>query len=209
MTTMATNRSRIFLTGAALALTAGVLADQGARLGADLPHTSLLGLALGAVVGLVPDRSITGRLAGFLTGFFAAWLGYALRAGFLPDIPLGRAVAAVTVVGVITAVAVASSGRLPLWSALVGAASLLGAYETTFAAAPTGFVADSLTAATTALLAAAVGLLVASALSLMPARSPKPRIQDDPEGESVSLDTLLLPAPRPAVDADLEQEVTR
>lgn len=199
---MTSQRMPIMVTGAALAITAGLLADQGSLLGADLPHAALLGASLGAVVGLVPDRSVGGRMAGFLTGFVAAWVGYGLRAGVLPDIPMGRAIASVIVVLAITAVATATGGRVPLWSGLVGAGALLGAYETTFATTPTSFVTDSMTAATTVLLSAAVGLLVASTLSIV---RPEP-VEDGPD---VPLDALLLPAPRASVDADVEQEARR
>ena len=159
---MTSGRLRTCVAGGALALVAGVLADQGSVLGADLPHTALLGAALGAVVGLVPDRTLAGRVGGFLMGFVAAWLGYALRAGYLPDIPMGRAIAAVAVVAVVTGVAVLTNGRLPLWSGLVGVGALLGAYETTFTQTPTTFLADSLTAVTTVLVAGAFGILAST-----------------------------------------------
>lgn len=194
---------RTLVAGGALALTAGLLAAKGSVLGADLPHTALLGAALGAVLGLVPDRSVPGRVGGFLTGFVAAWVGYALRAGVLPDIPMGRAIAAVVVVGVITAVAAATAGRLPLWSGLIGAGALLGAYETTFATTPTAFLSDSMTAATTVLVSAALGLLVATtAEGFMP---------QAPEQAHEARDAVSLPAPRTSVDADVtaRQEVQR
>src|SRR3954463_8496791 len=157
---MSSVRTRTLVAGSALAVTAFLLADQGAIFGADLPQVALLGAAAGAVLGLVPDRLPTARLGGFLSGFAAAWIGYALRAGVLPDIPMGRAIAAVVVVVVITAVAVASANRLPMWAGFVGVATLLGSYETTFAATPTSFVSDSMTAVTPSLLAASFGFLV-------------------------------------------------
>jgi hypothetical protein len=192
---MTTVRLRTCAVGGALALTAGLLADQGSVLGADLPHTALLGAALGAVVGLVPDRSVVGRTGAFLAGFGAAWLGYALRAGVFPDVPLGRALTAVIVVSVITAVAVVSAGQLPLWSGLVGAGALLGAYETTFVTTPTGFLADSLTATTTVLVAAALGLLVATTVDGLIVTAPAAQHE---KGE------LAVPAPRASVDADVD-----
>ena len=76
-----------------------------------------------------------------------------------------------------------------------------------FAATPTTFVGDSMTAATTVLLAAALGLLVSSALSALPA--PVPAGQPEPEPEDVPLDALLLPAPRAAADASADQELSR
>ena len=193
---MTSVRRRTLVSGGALALAAGLLADQGSVLGADLPHTALLGAALGAVVGLVPDRSVAGRTGAFLTGFVSAWVGYALRAGVFPDVPLGRALAAVIVVSVITAVAAASAGRLPLWSGLVGAGALLGAYETTFVTTPTGFLQDSMTAATTVLVSAALGLLVATTVEglMAPGSSAAPTARGE----------VAVPSPRASVDADVE-----
>src|SRR5689334_18720518 len=72
---MTSVRRRTLVAGGSLALAAGLLADQGSVLGADLPHTALLGAALGAVVGLVPDRTVAGRTGAFLTGFASAWVG--------------------------------------------------------------------------------------------------------------------------------------
>ena len=201
---MFSSRSTVLLTGGALALAAGILADQGTLLGADFPNTALLGLSAGAVVGLIPDRAVGARMTGFVAGFAAAWVGYALRAGFLPDIPMGRAIAASAVIGLVTAVATATSGRVPLWSGLIGAGALVGAYESTFAATPTAFVADSMTAATSVLLACALGLLLTSTLSGLSSSAP-PAV----EGKDVPLDELLLPTPRRSVDADVEQEIAR
>jgi hypothetical protein len=197
---MTSVRLRTCVAGGALALTAGVLADQGSAFGADLPHIALLGAALGAVIGLVPDRSLAGRIGGFLAGFVAAWLGYALRAGVLPDIPMGRAIAAVAVVAVITAVTVATNGRIPLWSGLVGVGGLLGAYESTFTASPASFLADSVTAVTTVLVAGAFGILVSTLAE---------DVSDVDEAVAHQHGEVSVPAPRSAVDADVSREVSR
>jgi hypothetical protein len=157
---MSTVRTRTLVTGSALAVIAAALADSGAVFGADLPKVALLGAAAGAVLGLVPDRSPAARLGAFLAGFAAAWLGYALRAGVLPDTSVGRAIAAVVVVSVVTAVATATANRLPMWAGFLGVAALAGSYETTFAATPTSFVSDSMTAVTTSVLAVAAGFLL-------------------------------------------------
>ncbi|MCU1591285.1 MAG: hypothetical protein JWP11_2541 [Frankiales bacterium] len=204
---MSTVRTRTLVTGVALAVAAFVLADQGAVFGADLPKVALLGAAAGAVLGLVPDRSPAARLGGFLTGFAAAWLGYALRAGVLPDIPMGRAIAAVVVVAIVTVVATATANRLPLWAGFVGVTTLLGSYETTFAATPTSFVSDSMTAVTTSLLAAALGFFVAVLASGTSAVGLEPG--DEPQ-EVVVLDKAV-PAPRPAADTNvsLAKKATR
>lgn len=202
---MTSVRTRTLVTGSALAITAAALADHGAVFGADLPKVALLGAAAGAVLGLVPDRSPAARLGAFLAGFAAAWFGYALRAGVLPDIPMGRAIAAVVVVSIVTAVATATANRLPMWAGFAGVVTLLGTYETTFAATPTSFVADSMTAVTTSLLAAAVGFLVAVLAS-----GPAPVVERSVETEVINVDTAV-PAPRSAADTNvaLTKKATR
>jgi hypothetical protein len=188
---MTSNRLQTGLAGLALAATAGSLV----LVGGDLAATALLGVALGGVVALVPDRSVLGRVSGFLVGLLAAWVGYALRAGVLPDIALGRAIAVVGVVGIVTVAAVASAGRLPLWSGLLGAAAMAGAYESVFATSPTSFVLDSTTAVTTTLVAVSFGLLLASLAPVSRTAIARPEV--------------YLPSPRSSVDARVEQEVSR
>ena len=199
---MSSVRLRTLVAGSALAITAAALADHGAIFGADLPKVALLGAAAGAVLGLVPDRSPAARLGGFLTGFGGAWIGYALRAGVLPDIPMGRAIAAVVVVSIVTAVATATANRLPMWAGFVGVVTLLGSYETTFAATPTSFVSDSMTAVTTSLLAAALGFLVAVLAS---------GVAESPQPTAAAPGDHALPAPRAAADGhvNVDSEVAR
>ena len=67
-------------------LVAGVLVLMlSSGLDLELESTALMGVAIGAVLALVPDRSAVMRIAGFLAGFAAAWIGYLVRAGYLPD----------------------------------------------------------------------------------------------------------------------------
>lgn len=154
-------RRRTLIAGSLLALGAALLADHGGHLGLEATRIALYGAALGAVLGLVRQGSPAGRAGAFAAGFAVCWLGYALRAGYLPDIPMGRAIAAFLVVAGVTAVAVATNERLPMWAGLLGAGLFAGAYETTFDITPTAFKTESVTAATTVLLAAAIGYLIA------------------------------------------------
>ena len=105
-------------------------------LGLDVESVALMGAGSGAVVALVPTRSPQDRLIGFLVGFAASWVGYLVRAGFLPDTTAGHAVAVAVVVAICTVVAALSRDRLPLWTLLLGAAVLAGSYETTYIEAP-------------------------------------------------------------------------
>jgi hypothetical protein len=104
-------------------------------------------------------------VAGFLAGFLLAWLGFALRAAVLPDSSAGRAVAAFVVVALVAVVAAVSRGRLPLWSGLLGAASIVGAYESVYTNAPSQFLTESPAAATTVLLAVGLGFLATNLLA--------------------------------------------
>jgi hypothetical protein len=152
---------RTLVTGGLLALFAALLAQFGGSLGLEEVRSALLGAAIGAALGLVPGNdSSYGRVVGFIVGFALAWIGYALRAGLLPDSGSGRALAAFLVIAVLTGICAATMGWMPLWTGLLGVAALAGAYEFAFGIDPTAFLSQSVTAATTVLLAAAVGYLV-------------------------------------------------
>ena len=151
--------------GLVLAVMAALVVGLGEFLGLDLQHVALLGAALGGVIGLVPDRAPWERIVGFAVGFVFAWIGFAVRAAVLPDSSGGRAVAAFLVLAASAWWSSAATlTRLPLWSMLVGAAAIVGAYEETYTNAPSQFVHESPTAATTVLLAAALGYLATAFL---------------------------------------------
>ncbi|WP_448630661.1 hypothetical protein [Cellulomonas soli] len=82
----------------------------------------------------------------------------------LPDSPGGRAVAVLVVVLVCLAIAVGTRGRLPLWSALLGAAAMAGSYEQPYVADPSGFLTTSPVSATAVLVTAAAGFVATSLL---------------------------------------------
>ena len=189
------------LGGALLAVAAALLVLLGESLGLEIEQVALLGAALGAALGLMPDRTPGLRLAGFAVGLGAAWIGYALRAAMLPDSTSGRAVAVLLVIGLCLAVAALSSGRIPLWACLLGVAGLVGAYEETYALTPSKFLDESLTAVTTVLLAAGIGFLASSILGpvVQTRREHEETNQDhEADAESASFDEMLN-----------EQETTR
>lgn len=152
--------SRTLITGGLLAIVTSILLLLGHD--TELEGIAVLSACLGAVLGLVPDRVTVGRYIGFLTGFAFAWMGFAIRAALLPDTAGGRAVAALVVLALATVVTVATLRRVPLWSQLLGIATLVGAYEHVYAAAPARFLTESPSTATTALLAAGLGMLAGS-----------------------------------------------
>lgn len=150
--------SRIFK-GAVLAFFGALTIGFGHLFGLDLDQVALLGVTLGAVIGLVPDRTLGERIVAFAFGFVLAWMGYAIRAAILPDTATARAIVVFVVICAAMLIAAASQSRLPLWGFLVGSAALVGAYEQTYAAAPSLFVSDSPVAASTVLLAVAMGVI--------------------------------------------------
>ncbi len=169
---------RTLLAGAILAIFGALTIAFGDLLGLDLDHVALLGVALGAVLGLVPDKTSLMRVPGFLAGMVIAWAVFGLRASTLPDTSSGRAVATFIAIVLCVGVTVVSMRRIPLWSTLLGAAAVVGAYESTYTNAPSQFMHESGTAFTTVLLAAAMGFLATAILG--------PEIERDRDGDQVA-----------------------
>lgn len=171
------------LTGLALLIAGVAVVLVSSGLDLELESTALMGLGIGATLALVPDRTPLLRVAGFAAGFVAAWLGYFMRAGLLPDTAGGRAVAIAVVIALCVAVAAATFNRVPLWATLLGAGALAGGYETIYTAAASEVVTTSVSAVTTVLLTVAVGFLAAGLAGPQPgpaARSRHTRPQDEP-----------------------------
>jgi hypothetical protein len=200
---------RTILTGITLAVGVALLVDHAAQLGTDMTNVALLGAALGAVAGLVPDGSPFTRIAGAFAGMVLAQVGYGVRAAVLPDIPAGRAIAAAGVVLALTAVAAATGNRVRLWALLLGAGAFVGAYETVYVASPTTFVADSFAMATAVSLGAAAGFAVASLLTAF--TTPKPVVAEESEAPSYALirdGEMPADFPQPRRERDLTRLTT-
>ncbi len=153
---------RNVVAGLCLVLATGLTVLIGEALELEVESVALLGVATGAIVGLVPDQTVSRRLAAYAAGFIAAYVGYLVRAAVTPDTSAGRAVAAALIVLLCVGVYAISVGRLPLWAALLGAASFAGAYEYSYTQAATLVLDTSLSSATALLLCVAVGFVVAA-----------------------------------------------
>lgn len=129
----------------------------------ELESVALLGIAVGAVVAIVPDRSPFMRLAALGGGGLLSLVGYLVRAGLLPDSVGGRAVYAALVILLVAALSAVSRGRLPLWATLLGAAAFAGAYELTYTAAPPEVASTSLSTLTALIMTVAIGFFAAAA----------------------------------------------
>lgn len=169
------------LVGLSLALAAVVVVLASGWFDLELESVALLGIATGAVISVVPDRSPIMRLAALGCGVVLTLVAYVVRAAALPDTNGGRAVFAGLAVLLVTAVAVGSRGRLPLWAGLLGAAAFAGAYEASYAAAPPEVASTSLSSLTALVLTVAVGFVVATALSEARPEAARPHDMDRPE----------------------------
>ncbi|HSV40995.1 MAG TPA: hypothetical protein VLI04_19700 [Nocardioidaceae bacterium] len=150
---------KLLLVGVLLAFAAAAAIGASAILDLELESVALLGAAMGAVIALVPDRTLLTRIVGFASGFVIAWFGYIVRAAWMPDTSAGRAVAAAIVVFACVAVVAATLERIPLWAPLLGAGAFAGAYEFTYNVAPPELMTTSVSTATTMLFNVGVGLL--------------------------------------------------
>jgi hypothetical protein len=189
------------LVGAVLAVVAFLVVIVSNWLDLELDSVAMVGIALGAVVALVPDRSPLMRLAGFAAGIVLAWVGFLLRAAVLPDTNTGRALGIGLVILLCTVVAAATAARVPLWSTLVGAAALSGAYEYTFSAAMPEVTTTSVTAVTALVMTSAVGFLVVALLAPgTPAEDgdrpePRPKAPRADANDTTQLDDMMEKTP--------------
>ena len=182
---------KTIIAGLVLALATALVMWLSAAFDLELDSVVLLGVAVGAAVALVPDRTPLARFGGFAAGFLAAWVGFLLRAAVLPDTAGGRALAVGLVLLLCVAVFAASVGRLPLWSALLGAATMSGGYEYTYAAAPPEVATTSVSAATSLLFCIAVGYLVAATVAPQAGALPSRSRTRDEDLETTSFDDLM------------------
>jgi hypothetical protein len=185
---------KTLLAGLVLTVAAVLVVLLSATFDLELESVALLGVAMGAVLALVPDRTPAVRLAGFFGGFVAAWVGYLVRAALLPDTAGGRSVAVALVVVVCVAITAATMNRLPLWTTLLGTAALTGAYELTYAAAPPEVATTSMSTATTLLFTLAIGFLAAALVApaageVRPVRRTRPPASADSDHK---LDDLMM-----------------
>ena len=155
-----------FVRGLILAVLVGALAAISGR---PLALESLWPLFIAAAVALVPGTSLAGRLGSFTIGVAAGWVAFFLRAGVLPDVPMGRALFLAVPVLIIAVAVGVSRDRLPLWAGLAGFGMFGAAYHPVFSASPSDFLAQSIATLTAVLLAAGIGGVAGMLLRPSPA----------------------------------------
>lgn len=180
------------LAGPVLTVAAIAMMLAGEALDLEVEAVTLLGIALGAAVALVPDATPGRRIAAFGAGFAVALGGYVARAAVLPDSASGRAVAVGVVILLAAGVTAMSLGKLPLWSVLLGAGALTGAYEYPYSAAPPLLLETSVSTSTAMLLSVAVGFV--AMLLVMPktgSHRSDSTVRDDNRDGRGALDNMM------------------
>ena len=157
--------SRHLRAGLALAASAALVLLLSGLIGTEVQSVALLGIALGAALALVPGDGVVARVGGFALGLIVAWVAYAVRAAALPDAAVGRTLAVVVALLLCVGIALVTVGRLPLWTLLLGAAAMAGAYETAYAANPSAVLSTSPVWATAVLMTAGLGFFTTAVLA--------------------------------------------
>ncbi len=180
---MTSVRTRTLLIGVALAIVVGVL---GALVGEEQRRLPLFAVALGAALALVPARNALLRAGAFLLGVVTAFLVIAVGLSITMS-DFGMAITAAVLVLIVAGIAAATDDVLPMSALLLGVAAMVGAYEF-LATNLFEFTAESLTAGSSMLLAAAIGFAITTVLGTLRAEAddashnaahPTPRVRED------------------------------
>lgn len=154
------------LRGAVIAGAVALAVVLSTAIGLSSPWPILL---VAAVVLVRPLRP--GPVVALVVGAAAWWVAMALRAGVLPDTTSSEVLAAVVAIAICTAAAVGTSERVPLWAGLAGSAVFAGLYEPVYADAPTHFLADSVVALASVVVAVGIGTVAAVIADLVEDRA--------------------------------------
>ncbi|MFN8125432.1 MAG: hypothetical protein U0R64_02835 [Candidatus Nanopelagicales bacterium] len=117
------------------------------------------GVAIGAILGLVSDGGPVGRVGSFVVGMLIAMVMFVVQALLLNGSFVGQVLQLVIGLGLITLICALTSGRLPLWSALLGSALVTGAYGTYFQNAPQNLLTELPQYVTASLVPASLAFL--------------------------------------------------
>jgi hypothetical protein len=173
---------RIFISGLALFVAAAVAIALDALLGLGLGF-AILGIAIGGILGLVSDGSPIGRMLAYIIGVvivIAAYLGRVLVGN---SSELGLLVGSAVIIFAITLMAGLSNNWLPLWAGLLGAVTVIGAYETAFEIAPQNILSELLPQVSTALVPVALAFLATVWFSVSGSAESQPQSEQPREPE--------------------------
>ena len=150
--------AKVFVQGIAIVV-AGVVALFLNRF-LDLGTSSVVfGLLIGGAIGIARDGSALGRIGGFVLGIIAAFVFYGLRLLVFNDSFPGQILTLLILVALVAVVCGLTSGRMPLWSGMLGSALVVGAFEYSYENQIYYVQSLIVSNTTAALLPAALGIL--------------------------------------------------
>ncbi|HAM22844.1 MAG TPA: hypothetical protein DCQ04_11330 [Actinobacteria bacterium] len=189
---------KIFVGGLLLAVFTSIALWIAAAL--QLPLGAILfSGGVGTVLGLVKQGGPIARIVSFLIGFVLSWALFGVQAALLPQLVISQIIGAVVTIAIITLIAGFTRNKMPFWALLLGAATMVGAYQTEFEDAPQNFLTQSVTSAGGTLIGVALGLIVAAIMELVgadddePAATPAAPVAAAPTPPPVPNDPSILP----------------
>lgn len=189
---------KIFVGGLLLAVFTSIALWIAAAL--QLPLGAILfSGGVGTVLGLVKQGGPIARIVSFLIGFVLSWALFGVQAALLPQLVISQIIGAVVTIAIITLIAGFTRNKMPFWALLLGAATMVGAYQTEFEDAPQNFLTQSVTSAGGTLIGVALGLIVAAIMELVgadddePAAMPAAPVAAAPTPPPVPNDPSILP----------------
>ena len=190
---------KIFVGGLLLAVFTAIALWIGAAL--QLPLGAILfSGGVGTVLGLIKQGGPIVRIVSFLIGFVLSWALFGVQAALLPQLVVSQIIGAVVTIAIITLIAGFTSNKMPFWALLLGAATMVGAYQTEFANAPQNFLTESVTSAGGTLIGVALGLIVAAIMEFVgadedeePTAKPATPVAAAPTPPTVPNDPSILP----------------
>jgi hypothetical protein len=129
---------------------------------------TVLGLAVGMIVGMLPHADPVARLMGFMLGLLLAFASYVVRGGFLPYTKLWSALVVLVLLAIITGITALFRSSAWFMSLLLGAGTLYGAVELQFQVAPSAYLASAGLALVSILFSFGLGYMVSVLLGLKP-----------------------------------------
>lgn len=154
--------------GLVLAVSALVIYLLPGELGTPAIAYTVLGLAIGAIVGLLPDADPVARLMGFTLGILLAFASYVVRGGFLPYTKWSSAGVVLVLLAIITGITALFRSSTWFVSMLLGAGILYGMVELQFQAAPSAYLASLALAVVSILFSFGIGYMISAVLGLKP-----------------------------------------
>jgi hypothetical protein len=152
--------------GLLLAVAALVIYLLPGELGTPALAYTVLGLAAGAVVGLLPHANPVVQLCGFVLGLLLAFASFVVRGGLLPYTKLSSALVVLLLLAIITGITALFRSSAWFVAMLLGAGTFYGAVEVTFQALPSAYLAASTVALASIVFSFGIGYAISALLGL-------------------------------------------